>query len=214
MFPTERFPKILRSSRSERSRTIVLLFLSLLSCGGSGKIVTDVREIEPFTGIEIRGPVRLEVIVAPDQPQTFAVSGDSNIVAQLDSAVTDGTLAVSYPRGYRLADPAQVVAYVADLARLAVAFRGDSEVVLKGEPLDDLRVEVGVRSTLRLRGVDAGRLDVRVDATGKLQAEGRARELLLEAKGVSTADLSGLCAARVVEATGSGRVDGPDTCPD
>ncbi len=184
---------------------VLSLTAALLSaCGtrGSGELLTDTRELDPFHQIEMGGA--LDLIVHVGAEQKVVVSGDDNIVSKIETRVSGGKLHIDHDGLLRPDLPLQVEVWVPTLA--AVEASGATDIDVENLAGERFELELSGAGDVELRGkLDV--LEVEISGAGDLDARS------LEAKQV-TIDLSGAGEAKVwatakldVDISGAGEVE-------
>lgn len=170
--------------------TAVLLF-AFSSCRHSGKGVqgsgvrkTEKRDLASFTSIEASGAYELKVTC--QQPASFEIEGDDNILPLIKTEVGDGVLRIHNEESYNSAKPISVRIGLADLNRFSTDGAGEVTITnVKNE-------KVSVRST----------------GAARIKAEGQTRSVEIEVPGAATIDASNLRAERAtVTVKGAAHVD-------
>jgi hypothetical protein len=186
---------------------------------GSGVSVTDVRELAPFTSVELAGANT--VVIHVGGPQSVAVTGDDNLVDRVTTVVEDDRLVIDNTGSFTTDAPMRVTVWAPALD--AVELSGAGTVTLDGIAGSGFTAELNgdgtvvvsgtvTRATLALAG--AGTLDshklVATDAVAHLQGTGTIR---VHATSTLDATLSGTGtilyqggAAVTIHNTGTGTV--------
>ncbi len=79
-----------------------LVLVTLTACGfygvdgvrGSGNLVTETREVGPFTRIDVRGGANVELTVDPNLSQSVSVTYDDNVIRFIITEVDGNTLVI------------------------------------------------------------------------------------------------------------------------
>jgi hypothetical protein len=151
---------------------------------GSGVSVTDVRELAPFTSVELAGANTVVIHVGGSQSVT--VTGDDNLVDRVTTVVEGGRLLVDNTGSFTTDAPMRVTVSAPSLD--AVELSGAGTVTVDGIAGDSFTAELTGDGTLVTSGaVDgatfvlagAGTLDahdlVATDASAQLQGTGTLR---------------------------------------
>jgi hypothetical protein len=118
---------------NRKSYSIVFAALALVGCSlrGSGTEMTQPREVETFDSIDIGGAFELVVHVDPSATQRVVVSGDDNIVPEIETTVTSGELDIEMGASMvRPKLPMKVEIWVASLTGLSAS--GASDITVEG----------------------------------------------------------------------------------
>ncbi len=119
----------------------VLMFVLLYGCKkenqvtnpdqivGSGKLVTEQRTVEAFTGIQVTGIAK--VIIKQDTAQSLRIEADDNIMPLVKTSVNNGLLAVGLKEGSYSNITVNVYASMKTIIRLECI--GTAEFVTDGQ---------------------------------------------------------------------------------
>jgi hypothetical protein len=153
-----------------------VFFLSALLAGcvqGAGPVTSEIRELRPFSSIEVGAGILLEVqIGAPDR---LEVRAQSNILPVIATDVSGGTLTIDAREDFTASEPVTVTVVLPAL--VAVSMNGGAQA--------------------RIGGIDAAALELTVKGGSQLAILGNADTVALTVDGGSAADLAGLAAARI-----------------
>jgi hypothetical protein len=160
--------------------------LALTGCIGidAGPTTSQSRDVAAFTRVKAEDQVDVDLRVG--EPRRLRVRAGEKVIDDIRTEVRDGTLYVSYDGpGIR---EGRLLVEVAAPAVDAIAITGASDV--------------------RVDGLAAEALDIRVSGAGDIAAAGRVRRLTLDISGAGDADLAELAADEArVELTGAGDAD-------
>ncbi len=148
----------------------------------SGIDTTEVRTVADFKRIEVNGST--DVTVRVGEATTVAVSGDANLVKQLETQVIDDRLVIGFKPGkYRSSKNLKVTVTTPGLA--AVAVNGSADV--------------------QITGLSGGPLETRIAGSGDISARGEIDALTASIAGSGDLKLSNLSAREAsVQIAGSG----------
>ena len=93
---------------------------------GSGNRKTEKRELPAFKSVEAAGA--FEVSVVSQQPQTFEIEGDDNILPIIKTEVTNGVLRIHSDQAYNSSRPIAIRISVPDLDKFTTAGAGDVHI--------------------------------------------------------------------------------------
>lgn len=164
---------------------------------GSGVAVTETRELDPFTAVELSGVNTITIGVGGDQ--RVVVRADDNLVSQVTTDVRDGVLVVDENGSFDSITPMSVEITVPSLDDVRLS--GSGTILIDGHALDALAVALPGAGTITGAGsvtmldvdlagsgdVDFGKLVAR-DATVALSGSGT---VLVNVTGALEADVSG-----------------------
>jgi hypothetical protein len=164
---------------------------------GSGVAVTETRELEPFTAVELSGASAVTIGVGGEQ--RVVVRADDNLVATITTEVADGVLVIDQTGSFDVVTPMTVEITVPSLD--GVRLNGSGTITVDGHDLGDLAIALpgagsivgaGSVTTLDVHLAGAGDIDlgnlVARDATVALSGSGT---VLVQVTGVLEADVSG-----------------------
>jgi hypothetical protein len=166
---------------------ILAAVLLLGGCGGGPK-VTQTRDVAPYTGLQVNGGVDVDIV--PGSAPQVVVTGGKDVIDRVKTVTQDGVLTV------------------------AIEDRG---IVIGPDPFDDVKVEVPVAglSDVQVQGsgdfelgrIDLDTLNVEIQGSADLRANGSVGDLTVAIEGSGDAHLADL-AARTARVTieGSGDV--------
>lgn len=148
---------------------------------GSGKVVSEGREISSFHAVDVKGSIDVEVTRADEFKCT--VQGDDNIVPLIVMKVKGQRLDISAKQSYSTRQKPTVFLEVPEL----------TEVVLSGSA--DIKMADVTKDTVVLR----------ISGSGNIVASGKARQVTAEVSGSGDLQLARLVAEHVdVTINGSG----------
>ena len=151
---------------------------------GSGKRLTQKREVGSFNSISTEGAFDLKVVC--QKPQSIEIEGDDNVLPLITTEVSNKVLHIRSLRGYSVSDPITLKISLPDLEGISASGAGNIEVS-------------GIKSEKFV-----------IDASGAptMKAAGETRVLNIDASGAGKIDTHKLHAAQVVvESKGVARVE-------
>ncbi len=160
-------------------RSIALLLPVLLApacvtaSSGDGKVVSSLRDVGPFHGVEASGAIVLDVTVGGSS--RVEVLTDGNLQAKVITEIREGILVV---RTEGSIDPT-----------------GDVKVVVVTEALD--RLELSGACDATVRGLSGGELAIDASGASEIDVSGRLARLTIETSGASDIDAGALVADAV-----------------
>ncbi len=143
---------------------------------------TEVRTVDDFKSVEVNGSTDVDVRVG--ETTSVAVTGDANLVQQLETEVVDGRLVIGLKPGkYRSGKNLKVT--VTTPALTAVAVNGSADVAISG--------------------LSGGEFETRIAGSGDISARGEVEALSASIAGSGDLKLGNLHArAASVQISGSG----------
>jgi len=161
--------------KSFRSISLVVVFIFFAGCNfvagvaGSGRVITENRNVSGFDSIEFSGSGRLEI----DQNGTEAlsISADDNLLPLLTSEVEGTHLILKVRPGSRVR-PSQKIVYKIGAKKLnEVACAGDISAVLRGIHTDSLKLEIAGSGDISADGT-SDQQSVSIAGSGKYSGAG------------------------------------------
>ncbi len=207
---------IRRPSRKANSSLFVLLvplvLVTLTACGfygvdgvrGSGNLVTETREVGPFTRIDVRGGANVELTVDPSLTQSVSVTYDDNVIRFIVTEVDSNTLVIDTRGSFSTTGGSRRVVVVETDDIEVITTRDGAEVT--GD---------GVTESYRLRASDGSDVDlvdleassVEIDASGGTDVQVFASEsITVEASGAADVEVFGSPAKVKVSESGAADV--------
>jgi hypothetical protein len=130
---------------------------------GSGVSATDLRDVVPFTGVELAGSNTVAIHVG--EPQSVAVVGDDNLVGRVTTVVRDGSLVIDDTGSFTTRAPMRVAVAVPSID--GVVLGGAGTVTIDGVASADFNAELAGEGTLAVAGT-AERVAAVLTGTGTL----------------------------------------------
>lgn len=151
---------------------------------GSGVRSEETRVVEDFHAVRLQAPARVHVRVG--EARSIRVAGDDNVVPEVRTRVSNGTLIVELEGSWRLRD--------------------ELELTLSLPTLESFRIEGS--GSVSIDGVQAERLELAIEGSGALTARGSVRELRATIEGSGELDLDELQAKQAeLSIEGSGAIE-------
>lgn len=177
-------------------RFAVLLVLSaLISIGchrihdevvGSGKRVTQTRDVGSFSSISTQGAFEIEVVC--QQAVSLQLEGDDNIVPLITTEVSNNVLHVKSTRGYSSGDPISIKIGVPNLEGLNVS--GAGKIDIRNVKTDRFEIDCNGAPTIKVAGTTKV-IDIDTSGAAKIDTHKlHAGRAIVDSKGVSKVDLA------------------------
>lgn len=143
---------------------VAVVALLVTACGaiGSGDIITEQREVDPFDRVEVSGGMAVDLLVDPAATPEVTVTYDDNLIDRVATRVRGSTLFVEFEDSVQLTGAGRFVAVIVPSLQ-SVKASGGSDVVGSGVN-DELRVEASEGSNVDL--TDLTTRAVSLDASG------------------------------------------------
>jgi len=150
---------------------------------GSGKVITETREAGNFDTIKVDYPA--QVTVTQGEKESVEIEGEDNLLPNLQTRVSGGTLEIFYRVGDRThvnpTKPVKITIVVKDLKK--VNFDSAGELFLDGIKSDALEVSVSGTGDLKVNNVTTKSLSVDLSGAGSMSAIGEADDFDLNISG-------------------------------
>ncbi len=168
---------------------------------GSGKIVTQQRDLKGFKAVEVGGVFLVEIVAQKDF--SVEVETDDNLLPLITTEVDDGVLKIESEGRLSPTDQIRVRISAPDINDLDVS--GAANLTLNGVKNASLSVDASGASKLKIAG-ETTKLTVDVSGASKLDAEDlRASKADVEASGASHIDVN-VSDELSVDASGASRI--------
>jgi DUF4097 and DUF4098 domain-containing protein YvlB len=162
-----------------KKRTILIAIVLLLcACGlravrGSGKLVTESRDVSDFDRVSLGGSGK--VILIQGETESLTIETDRNVMRYVTSEVRGGTLVLGTKSGV-MVSPTRLrfTVSVQDLAGLTVSGSGD--IVAERVDTDRLEIETSGSGQVRVDALTAEDLKVRISGSGDVELAGEVAE--------------------------------------
>jgi hypothetical protein len=160
---------------------------------GSGKVVTETREVQDFVAISVSYPA--DVVVQQGKVESVKIEAEDNLLPQLSTVMENGTLVIrnkefDWTRRVSPTKPVRITVMVKDLRNIDFSSAGTIRV--EKLATDDLTAHISGAGTLTLDQLNTRKLDCRLSGAGSINATGVADELKLVISGVGSFNGSGL----------------------
>ena len=153
------------------------------SVNGSGHVVSETRNVSDFTNVSLEGAGH--VLLQQGGAESVTVTGDDNLLPDLETVVQGGTLVLREKNGVRL-NPSKDIVFKVTVGKLdGLSLSGSGDVEAKG--------------------IQSGKMKIDLSGSGEVSAEGSADDLDLTISGSGQYHGDKLKSKRTrVEISGSG----------
>ena len=165
---------------------------------GSGRIVTETRQVSGFDEVELSYPA--EVLIQQGSTESLEVEADDNLLPNLKTQVRNGKLEIFYRReDGKHVNPTKtpkITIVVKDLSD--VDFNSAGELTIEKLKTDNLGVSLSGAGNLNLEDIQVKGLGVNLSGAGSVTASGSAEDLDMNISGfagISTVRLRALISA-------------------
>jgi len=165
---------------------------------GSGKVISQTREVGAFTSISLSYPA--EVLIQQGTAASVKLEAEDNLVPQLVAEITDGTLTIKnkvsgWNERVNPTKPVRITITVKDLHELD--FPGAGSARIEKLETDSLSVHLNGAGVLTIDQLKAHAFDCSLSGTGSITASGAADKLTLNISGVGSFNSKDLASASV-----------------
>lgn len=171
---------------------------------GSGKIRTEARKADHFTGIELSVPGKVELRVGTGEG--VSIESDDNVLPLIETRVENGTLQIRPTRDNLNLHPRtlRITVNAREIDHLSVAGSGDiSADTLRAR---NFKASLAGSGSIKARAIEGDSLSIRVAGSGDMSAGGgNVNEVKISIAGSGDVDIGKLKANDVrVRSAGSG----------
>jgi len=174
---------------------LLCLLLPLLAAGchhgmraelqGSGKRVTEKRNVTPFTSISTEGAFTIEVTCQKDLG--LEVEGDDNVLGVVTAEVSNNVLRLRNTKNYSSSEPVKFRISVPNLEGLSV--EGAGRIDIKGLNNEKFEIDAEGAPSINVSG-NTKLVDIDSSGAGKIDTHNlHASRAVVESKGVSRIDI-------------------------
>ncbi len=169
--------------------------------GGSGNIVTQKRDLDDFTGIDVGGVFEVEVISQKDF--SVEIEADDNLLPLIKTEVRRGVLRISTDEDIKSKNPIRVRISAPDIDRIEAS--GVSKVAVTDLKNEELKLDISGVSKVKLAG-QTGNLSVDISGASHVDAENlKAGNATVDASGASHVNVN-VSEKLVADASGASKI--------
>lgn len=186
---------------------MVLLFASCKKVMGDGPVVTETRNREAFTGVDLR--VSGNVYVQQDTVQKLELKAQQSLLQYLETYVSEGRLVIKFRNGVRVRSYEDIAVTIHVPTVNSLSISGSGNIWAKGSfSSSDMDMVVSGSGNIHVQELKTGYLQAAISGSGDIKVQsGSANEEKLRISGSGNMDLAGLAAKNVNSATsGSGDI--------
>lgn len=162
---------------------IVVLALSLTACSvngfnigvnngsidGSGKVVTEARDVANFDHVDLQGIGNLEIVQGNEESLT--ISADENLLPYITTDVVNGTLEIGMKPNISF-NPSRTIEYKLVMKSVTgVQLSGFGNIESKGLKGEDLEVKLSGSGDINIGTIESDSLLVRISGFGDFDAQ-------------------------------------------
>jgi len=211
-YKNETFISSLRKSMPMRNLVCLLLVLcsscGLLSCekiSGQGPVVTEVRTISNFTGLN--SAIEGDVYVYQDSVFKVELLAQQNILNAIETSVDDGVLNIAFKSGIRIGSHDRVKVYITMPTINNLTLSGSGMLsALQPIESDNIELKIDGSGYMALSSVISNKVSGAIDGSGNITvSDGAADNEQLHINGSGLLDFVGINAQNAdVSVNGSG----------
>jgi Putative auto-transporter adhesin, head GIN domain len=153
---------------------------------GSGKLVTENRDVHDFRSIRLSFPA--QVFINQGETESLTIQAEDNVAPEIGSRVVDGVLEIDNLNGSHFpispTKPVKITIVVKDLSELD--FETAGEVNLIGLKTDQLKLIMDGAGTLTLDNVQLNGLDSTLSGVGSIRASGTTNSEIVRVQGLGS----------------------------
>jgi hypothetical protein len=143
-------------------------FFSSAAIQGSGKVITETRQVSRIDGVELKAVGKL--VITKGDEESLTISGDDNIIPLIKTEVVAGKLVIDFINPLTNVNPLADITYnltVVNLTSLLLSGAGDIQSV--DLTADNLTVLVSGAGNIGLAG-EVGTQDITISGAGNYNA--------------------------------------------
>ncbi len=154
------------------------------SIQGSGKIITQTRDVKDFQAISIRYPA--QIVVQFGETESVKVEGDDNLLPQLTTEVQNGALVIDnrerdWSKRVDPSKPVKITITAKELDRVDFSSAGTLEV--QGLQADKFKMVLSGAGEVTLKDVDIRQFETTLSGAGNIKADGKVDDLKITISG-------------------------------
>ncbi len=188
------------------SLRVSLVSLSVVSMGcfgavGSGKEVTQVREVGAFKRLQVQGGIQATVTQGA---RAVSITTDDNLIGLIETRVEGDVLIIRTKEGTSIASSTGLRAAISNDVLEGVQAGGGSSVRGPATAASAWKAEATGGSTITLTGLSSTTATLAASGGSTLTIAGSVTDLTVTAAGGSTGNLTDLSATRITLDVGGG----------
>lgn len=154
--------------------------VSLPKVTGSGREVSDSRELASYDAVEVYGD--LVVNLVPGKGTNVKITGDDNIVGLVKTTLDDETLTLKLECDCQATPTNPIVVDIQGEALRSIRVSDSVKLNIKGLRMEDVEVELTDNAKLRLIDINADQLGVFASDSSEVEATGSTNEFFIQAE--------------------------------
>lgn len=169
---------------------------------GSGNTVSEKRDLNEFSGIDVSGAFEVEVVSQKDF--RVEIEADDNLLSQIKTEVRSGILRISSEDDIKTKNSIRIRISAPDIDRIEVS--GATKFSLVDLKNDELKLDISGVSKVKLSGV-TGNLSAEISGASHVDAENlKAATATIEASGASHVEVN-VSEELVADASGASKIN-------
>jgi len=144
---------------------------------GSGKLTTQTRDVGGFERVQIDGAG--ELVIIQGETESLEIQAEDNIIDELTSDVSDGTLVLGYSGGFlrNRIIPTERVTYTLSVIDLSeVTINGAADMEIDSIETEMLSLNINGAGQVSIGQIMADNLSVQISGTATLEISGQVTE--------------------------------------
>lgn len=171
---------------------------------GSGDLITEQREVKPFSEIKLSGP--FDLLVTCGKKQEISITIDDNLMDIITTEVHGGVLKIKCEENFSSHRKSKIEISLPSLEALSLSGSGDAFV--RDAKADDIEFDISGSGTIEVVDLEADMVGVTISGSGEFSAIGKTKEVEVRVSGSGDVDLGDLIAEdATVRVSGSGDVE-------
>ena len=211
---------------SKRFMIYALLALSLFLCSctlfsinigqnlvnGSGKVVSEIRQVSGFDQIALNGQGDVQVLIGDSgtgvPTESLTIEAEDNLLPYIKTRVQAGKLVIDVDNNVNLR-PTRKISYTVTLKSLSgLAIGGSGNITADGVQTNKLDLSIPGSGDIRVTNLQAAMLDAHIGGSGSLDLSGQADTASMGIGGSGSINASDLKSASVdASISGSGNIE-------
>ncbi len=188
--------------------TVLLINVTSFGCrtSGSGVLTTDTRELETFSGVELKSSAN--IYITQGDKQEVRVEAEDNLINKITTKIKNNALIVDADDNLKYTKPVNIYITVKDLCMLELS--GSGNIITRSQfQCDFMNVKLSGSGDLRVM-LDSKSLKANLSGSGNLDLNGSAAETDIRISGsgnVNARDLNSFSSAVAISGSGTSTVD-------
>lgn len=174
---------------------ILVLTLMLSACTlvrGSGKVITETREVSDFESVELNGIG--ELVITQGEQESLTIEAESNIVRRIETEVRGGMLIIEFTRGFWgdivPTEPIKFEITMIEVASLNLS--GAGRIYADSIDTDRLDIDISGVGDIIIDSLTADTLDLNLSGAGTIDLAGKVKVQQINLSSVGTYSAAGL----------------------